>query len=66
MIMKQLTLTGSWLYNIGLYEEVVDFVLEKELPLERLVTHRFRLDQAVEAFKLFDSGKCGKVLFTWD
>lgn len=66
MIMKQLTLTGSWLYNIGLYEEVVDFVLEKELPLERLVTHRFRIDQAIEAFELFDSGKCGKVLFTWD
>lgn len=66
MIMKQMTLTGSWLYNIGLYEEVVDFVLEKELPLERLITHRFRIDHAIEAFELFDSGKCGKVLFTWD
>ncbi|HHZ91143.1 TPA: hypothetical protein EYN65_11615 [Candidatus Poribacteria bacterium] len=66
MIMKQLTLMGSWIYNIGLHDEFVDFVLEKELPLEKLITHRFRIEQGPEAFKLFDSGKTGKILFTWE
>ena len=66
MIMKQLTLMGSWIYNIGLHDEFVDFVLEKDLPLERLITHRFRIEQGPEAFKLFDSGKAGKIIFTWE
>lgn len=66
MIMKQLTLMGSWIYSMGQHDEIVDFVLEKELPVEKLITHRFRIEQAPEAFALFDSGKTGKVLFTWD
>ena len=66
MIMKQLTLMGSWIYNIGLHDEFVDFVLKKDLPLEKLITHRFCIEQGPEAFKLFDSGKTGKVIFTWE
>ena len=66
MIMKQLTIMGSWIYNIGLHDEFVNFVLEKDLPLEKLITHRFRIEQGPEAFKLFDSGKTGKVIFTWE
>ena len=66
MIMKQLTIFGSWIYNIGLFDEMSDFVLEKDLPLERLITHRYPIDKGVEAFEVFDSGKTGKVAFVWD
>ena len=43
---------GSWIYNIGLHDEFVDFVLEKDLPLDKLITNRFTIDQAR---KLLDS-----------
>ena len=66
MVMKQLTIFGSWIYSIGMFDEISDFVLQNDVPLEKLITHRFPIDQGVEAFEIFDSGKAGKVVFTWD
>ena len=66
MIMRQLTLIGSWIYNIGQYDEIIDHVLTLDIPLEELITHRFSIDQAEEGFRTFDSGATGKVLFTWE
>ena len=45
--------------------EVADFVVDRGVPLLDLFTHRFTLGQAVEAYRLFDSGRTGKVVFTW-
>ena len=66
MIMKQLTLFGSWIYNIGQFDEMSQFVMQNDVPLEELITHRFTIDRGVEAFELFESGTTGKVVFTWD
>ena len=66
MIMRQLTLMGSWIYNLGQHDEIVDHVLERDIPLEELITHRYSIDQADDAFRVFDSGATGKVLFTWE
>ena len=65
MIMKQLTLFGSWIYNIGLFDEMSDFVVRNDVPLEKLITHCFTLEKGVEAFELFESGNTGKVVFEW-
>ena len=64
MIMRQLTLMGSWIYNLGQHEEIVAHVLDRDIPLEQLITHRYSIDRADEAFRVFDSGATGKVLFT--
>ena len=66
MIMKQLTLFGSWIYSLGSFDEISDFVLRNDVPVEKLITHRFSIDHGAEAFALFDSGKSGKVVFVWD
>jgi threonine dehydrogenase-like Zn-dependent dehydrogenase len=34
------------------------------VPLKRLLTHRFRLEQADEAYRLFDTQTTGKGVFT--
>ncbi|WP_449355175.1 zinc-dependent alcohol dehydrogenase family protein [Virgibacillus natechei] len=66
IIHKQLTLIGSWVYSLSDLMELIEFVSkEEDLPLEDLITHRFTLDEAEEAMKIADSGKCGKVVFTW-
>lgn len=65
IISRQLTLMGSFVLPVPMYFDMVRFVLEKKIDLERLITHRFPIDKAPEAFALFDSGKTGKVIFEW-
>ena len=47
---------------------LVDFMLEHHLPakFEEMTTHRFRITEAAEAFRVADEGKSGKVMFVWD
>jgi threonine dehydrogenase-like Zn-dependent dehydrogenase len=40
------------------------FVAERKIPLGRLLTHRFTIDQAALAYKLFDTQTTGKGVFT--
>jgi propanol-preferring alcohol dehydrogenase len=60
---KQLTIRGSFVIPIWMLPEMAAFIAGHKLPLEKMVTHRFGIDQAKEAFELFDSGECGKVVF---
>lgn len=66
IIHRHLTLYGSWTFpNVGL-EECARFIVDRRVPLSRLITHRFRLDDAAEAFRLFDTGATGKCVFVMD
>jgi threonine dehydrogenase-like Zn-dependent dehydrogenase len=63
IIHRHLTLYGSWTFStIGL-EECARFIVDRQVPLDLLITHRFRLDQADEAFQEFDKGETGKCVF---
>ena len=66
LIHKQLTLMGSWVCGLVQMEELLGFLSRKELHPEQIVTHKFPLEDADEAYRLFDSGKSGKVVITWD
>ena len=66
IIHRQLTIYGSWTFSLGGLAEVARFVVDSQVPLRDLITHRFPLDQAVEAYRLFDEGKTGKVVLGWD
>ncbi len=66
IIHKQLTIYGSWTFSTGGLAEVARFVVERDVPLTDLVTHRYRLEDAVDAYQLFDTGRTGKVVFVWD
>ena len=65
LIRKQLTLIGSWYFNIAEYEEIVDILVAKNINLERLATHRFSIDEAETAFRLFDERKTEKAVFVF-
>jgi threonine dehydrogenase-like Zn-dependent dehydrogenase len=47
-------------------EELVDRLVAWQLHPSDLVTHRFSLDDAGEAYALMASGKCGKVAVCFD
>lgn len=46
------TLVGSYSASVNLQEESVRFVMNREMDLERLVSHRFPLDQSTKALEL--------------
>ena len=46
------TLLGSYSASVELQEESVQFVMNREMDLERLISHRFPLSGSVEAFNL--------------
>ena len=66
LLHKQLTLHGSWVCSIGQMEELVEKLVAWDLHPEQIVTHRFQLDEAKEAYEIFDSGQSGKVAIVWD
>ena len=65
IIHKQLTIHGSWTMSTLGLAEVARYVADRNLPLKKIITHRFPLEQAVEAYKVFESGQTGKVVITW-
>jgi len=63
LLRRQLTLHASWTFSGLGQEECARFVADRRLPLGRLLTHRWRLDQAEEAYRLFDTQTTGKGVF---
>ena len=61
MIHDQKTLYGSWVTSTWLMEELAERLVRWNLHPADIITHRFPLAQASEAYALMASGKCGKV-----
>jgi threonine dehydrogenase-like Zn-dependent dehydrogenase len=61
MIHDQKTLYGSWVTSTWLMEELVERLVRWNLHPADIITHRFGLRDASEAYALMASGKCGKV-----
>ena len=61
LIRKSLTLFGSWYTNWVEYYELLERY-RAGLAADKLITHTFPLDQAEEAYRLFESGQSGKVM----
>lgn len=61
IIHEQKAIYGSWVTSTWLMEELVERLVRWELHPEDIVTHRFPLEQAGDAYALMASGRCGKV-----
>lgn len=66
LIHKQLSLYGSWVCSVPQMQDLVEHLVRWQLHPDAMVTHRFSLDQAREAYELFDGGRTGKVAIVWD
>ncbi len=58
---KELQVSGSWYYNFKEYKNITEFIKDKYQP-SCIITHHFMLDEAQQAFELFASGNCCKVV----
>ena len=66
LIHKQISLYGSWVTSLRHMADLLEHLVRWNLHPERIVTHRFRLDQADEAYRIADGGAAGKVCIVFD
>jgi threonine dehydrogenase-like Zn-dependent dehydrogenase len=63
MLRKQLTIIGSWTFSTVGQADCARFVADRRITVDDLFTHRWQLDQAEEAYRLFDQQTTGKGVF---
>lgn len=60
-IRRDITALGSWYYHFGQFSAMLD-LYRAGLEIDRLITHRFPLEGAGEAFRLMAAGLSGKAV----
>lgn len=63
LLRRQLTLVASWTFSNIIQAECARFSVERKIDVDRLFTHRWKLEQAEGAYKLFDKQVDGKGVF---
>ncbi|MDA4848537.1 zinc-dependent alcohol dehydrogenase family protein [Hoeflea poritis] len=63
IILNQVSIVGSLTFSRNMLRECMDLVADREINLEALFTHTFRLEDAVDAYALFDKQQMGKGVF---
>ncbi|MDP6777909.1 MAG: zinc-binding dehydrogenase, partial [Candidatus Latescibacteria bacterium] len=62
MIRKGISLHGSWHWNLNGTERMMQLIRNTGEKLDKLITHRFPMNDIQQAFELQLTGNCGKVL----
>jgi len=63
LLRRQITLVASWTFSTVGQAECARFVADRKIDVDALFSHRYSLDQAAEAYKLFDTQTTGKGVF---
>jgi threonine dehydrogenase-like Zn-dependent dehydrogenase len=63
MLRRQVTIVGSWTFSLQGQADCAQFIIDHKLDVDHLFTHRFRLEEAVDAYRLFDTQTTGKGVF---
>jgi len=63
LLRRQVTLIGSWTFSKNGQADCADFVSERKINVDALFTHEFKLEQAKEAYQMFDQQTTGKGVF---
>ena len=60
LIRRQVTLVASWTFSVQGQADCAEFVADRNIAVDKLFTDRWRLDQAEEAYRVFDTQTSGK------
>jgi threonine dehydrogenase-like Zn-dependent dehydrogenase len=63
LLRRQVTLIGSWTFSAMGMLECARFIADRKIDLERIFSHRWRLEQVDEAYRSFDTQTTGKGVF---
>jgi threonine dehydrogenase-like Zn-dependent dehydrogenase len=65
MLRKQLTIIGSWTFSAMGQLECARFAVDNGIDVDALFSHRWKLEQADEAYRVFDTQSTGKGVITF-
>jgi threonine dehydrogenase-like Zn-dependent dehydrogenase len=60
IIRRQVTLMGSWTFSKSGQDDCARFIASHSVPVEKLISHRFKLEEGVRAYQMFDKQTMGK------
>ena len=60
LLRRQVTLMGSWTFSTVGQAECARYIADRGIDVDRLFTHRWRLERAEEAYRVFDAQTSGK------
>lgn len=63
LLRRQVTLIGSWTFSTVGQSDCAKFIAARGINVDTLFTDRWKLEQAVEAYELFDQQTSGKGVF---
>lgn len=63
MLRRQVTVLGSWTFSTVGQAECARFIADRGIDVDKLFTHRWKLEEADRAYKVFDSQTSGKGVF---
>lgn len=63
LIRRQITLIASWSFSTIGQKDCADFIADRKIDVDSLFTHRWQLDQAAEAYAVYDKQSDGKGVF---
>jgi threonine dehydrogenase-like Zn-dependent dehydrogenase len=63
LLRRQITIMASWTFSTVIQAECARFIVDRGIAVDRLFTQKYKLDQAVDAYKLFDTQTTGKGVF---
>jgi threonine dehydrogenase-like Zn-dependent dehydrogenase len=63
LLRRQITLIGSWTFSAMGQAECARYVADNGIKLDRIFSHRWKLEQAAEAYRSFDTQTTGKGVF---
>jgi threonine dehydrogenase-like Zn-dependent dehydrogenase len=60
LLRRQVTLIGSWTFSTVGQARCARYIADRGIDIDRLFTHRWKLEQAEQAYRLFDVQTSGK------
>lgn len=65
LLRRQVTLIGSWTFSTTGQADCAQYIADRGIDVDQLFTERWTLDQAAEAYQLFDQQTSGKGVFVF-
>ena len=63
LIHRQLNVVGHWTFSKTLQADCAQFIADRKIVLDNIFTHQWSINDAQEAYTLFDQAKTGKGVF---
>lgn len=65
VLQKQVDVRGAWMFPIHALDDMLQSMSRGNVSIEPLITARYSLDEADEAWKFFAAGSIGKTVISW-